>query len=192
VPLAAYPENVLIGLLLILLDLAVIVGLVIAIVWTALRLRPSRITALGVAFWRWTSLIALVAVLGFVVFGNARFVISGYEQGRPTTAQVAGTWQGNDGATIQVRPDGTFVAAGLPADSNDAAGDGKPHPTHGHGTWQPVRGDGSWYVLFTLSGGSRFQLYLGSSVSRADASTATFSWVFARFNAVDIWYFDRH
>jgi len=182
---------VLIGLLLIVLDLAAIVGLVIAVALTALRLRPSPINGPGVALWRWTSLIALVAVLGLVVFGNARFVISGYEQGRPTPAQVAGTWKGSDGATIQVRPDGTFVAAELPADSNDPAGDGKPHPTHGHGTWRPVRADGTWHVLFTLGGGSQFELDAGSSISGADASTATFSWVFAQFNAVDIWYFNR-
>lgn len=181
----------LIGLFLITLDLAAVVGLVIAIVLAALRLRPSRITGPGTASWRWTSLIALVAVLGLVVFGNVRFVLSSYEQGRPTPAQIVATWNGSDGATILVRPDGTFVAAGLPADSNDPAGEGKPHPTHGHGTWRPVRGDGTWYVLFTLSGGSQFQLYLGSSLSRADASTATFSWVFAQFNAVDIWYFQR-
>ncbi len=68
----AYPENVLIGLLIVLLDLAAIGGLIIAIVVTALRLRPSQLARPSVATFRhWTSPIALVAALGLLVLGNA-------------------------------------------------------------------------------------------------------------------------
>jgi hypothetical protein len=87
--------------------------------------------------------------------------------------------------------DGTFTAAGLPADANDPAGDGKPHPADGHGTWQITREDGTWYARFTLSGGSQFKFYTGNSDSPGDPSTATFSYVFAQYNAVDIWAFYR-
>ncbi len=175
-----------------LLDLAAIGGLIIAIVVTALRLRPSHLARPSVAtFRRWTSLIALAAALGLLVLGNARFLISSYDQGRPARAQVAGTWTDSEGATMQVLPDGTFAAAGLPADSNDPAGDGKPHPADGHGTWQITRGDGAWYAAFTLSGGSQFRLDVGSSASPGDASTAMFSYVFAQYNAVNLWAFYR-
>lgn len=143
----AYPENVLIGLLIVLLDLAAIGGLIVAIVVTAVRLRSSRLARRHLAtLTRWTSLIVLVATLGLVVLGNVRFLISSYDQGRPAQAQVVGTWKDSDGARLQVLPDDTFVAAGLPADS---------------------------------------------SASRGGASTATLSYVFARYNAVDLWEFYR-
>lgn len=188
----AYPEIVLIGLLIVLLDLAVTGGLIIAIVVTALRLRPSRLARPGVATTRrWTSLIMLLAALGLLVLGNARYLNSSDDQGRPAPAQVAGTWTDNDGATLQVLPDGTFTAAGLPANANDPAGDAKPHPADGHGTWQITRGDGTWYVLFTLSGGSQFRLDAGNLASPGDASAATFSYVFAQYNPVNLWAFDR-
>ena len=182
----------LIGLLIVLLDLAAIGGLIIAIVVTALRLRPSRLARPGVAtIRRWTSLIMLLAALGLVVLGNARLLNSSYDQGRPAPAQVAGTWTDSDGATLRVLPDDTFTAAGLPADANDPAGDGKPHPADGHGTWQITRRDGAWHELFTLSDGSEFQLDAGNSASPGDPPTAMFSYVFAQYNAVNLWAFYR-
>ena len=189
---AAYLESVVIGLLIVLLDLAAIGGLTIAVVVTAIRLRPSRLARPGVAtFRRWTSLITLLAALGLLVLGNVRFLNSSYDQGGPAPAQVAGTWTDSDGATLQVLPDGTWTAAGLPADANDPAGDGKPHPADGHGTWQITRGDGTWYVLFTLGGGSQFRLDAGNFASPGHASTAMFSYVFAQYDAVNTWAFYR-
>jgi hypothetical protein len=133
----------------------------------------------------------LLAALGLLVLGNARFLNSSDDQGRPAPAQVAGTWTDSDGATLQVLPNGTFTAAGLPADANDPAGDGKLHPADGHGTWQITRGDGAWYVLYTLSGGSQFRLDAGNFASPDGASAATFSYVFAQYNPVNLWAFDR-
>ena len=150
-----------IGLFLVLLDLGAIGGLIFLIVVTALRLRPSRLARPGVApVWRWISLIALVAALGLVIQGNVWLATSPDDQGSPTTAQVEGTWTGGDSTTVRVLPDGTFTAAGLPADPNDPAADRRPDPADGHGTWRFSFEDGDWYVLFTLSGGSQFQLYL--------------------------------
>ena len=37
--------------------------------------------------------------------------------------------------------------------------------------------------------GAQFPLYLGSSVSRADAFTAMSSWVFEQYTAVNLWEF---
>lgn len=182
----------LIGLLIVLLDLAAIGGLILAIVVTALRLRPWRLARPGlVTFRRWMGLITLVTALGLLVLGNVQFLISSYDQGRPAPAHVAGTWTDSDGATLQVLPDGTFTAAGLPADANDPAGNGKPHPADGHGTWQITRGDGTWYVLFTLSSGSPFRLDAANFASPGHASTAMFSYVFAHYNAVNLWAFYR-
>jgi hypothetical protein len=175
-----------------LLDLAALGGLIIAIVVTALRLRPSQLARPGVAtFRRGTSLLALVSALGLLVLGNAWLLISSYDQGRPARTQLVGAWTDSDGATLQVPPDGIFAAAGLPADSNDPAGDGKPHPADGHGRWQITRGDGAWYAVFTLSGGSQFRLDAASSAAPGGASTAMFSYVFARYNAVNLWAFYR-
>jgi hypothetical protein len=149
----------------------------------------------GLAIKGWMSVLGLVAALGLIVAGNViavGLVISSDNQGRPAPAQIVGTWTDSQGATLQVLHDGNFAAAGLPADANDPAGDGRPHPTVGHGTWQITRWQGAWDVGFTFGGGSQFQLaYLGSAGSRANAGTATFSWVFPQFNAVDLWYFYR-
>jgi hypothetical protein len=183
---------VLIGLLIVTLDLAVISGLIVAIVVTGLRLRPTPSDQPRVAmFRRWMTLTALVAALGLVVAGNARLLISGYEQGRPAPSQVAGTWTDREGATPQVMLDGRFTAAGLPADASDPAGDGKSHPADGHGKWQIAREDGAWRAVFTLSGGSQFEFNLESSASPGDASTAMFSYIFPQYNAVDLWTFHR-
>lgn len=194
----AYPDrvtSVVFGPLILLLDLAAVGGLVVASVVTGRRLRSSQLARPSVALRRWTTLIVLLAALGLVVVGNVaavRSVIASDNQGRPAPAQVIGTWTDSDGATLQVRPDGTFAAAGLPTDSNDAASDGKPHPAGGHGTWHIVRWQGAWSVDFILSGGSQFQFSgLRGSGSRAGPGTAWFSWVFAQFNAVNLWEFYR-
>jgi predicted transporter len=61
-----------IGLLLLLGDLGVIAGLVIAVVMAARRLLPSQLARPGVsACGRWMALIAAVTVLGLDVAGNA-------------------------------------------------------------------------------------------------------------------------
>jgi hypothetical protein len=182
---------VLIGLLIVLLDLAAIGCLITGSVVVAVRLRPLRGARPGLAtFRRWASLITMLAALGLLVLGNVWFLTSSYDQGRPAPAQVTGTWGDSDGATVQVLPDGTFTAARLPADANDPAGNGKPHPADGHGTWQISHGDGTWYVLFTLSSGSQFRLD-ANWPSRGDGSTVMFSYVFARYNAVNLWAFYR-
>jgi hypothetical protein len=185
---------VLIGLLILLLDVAAIGGLIIAIVVTAFRLRRGRLAQASVpASRRWTTLIVLMALLGLLVLGNARLLISSDNEGRIVRAQVVGTWtdSSSGSAMLRVLPDGTFRAVRLPADANDPAADGKPHPTGGHGTWQITGGGGTWYVLFTFSGGSQFRLDALDPVARRRASTAMFSYVFAQYNGVALWVFDR-
>lgn len=82
----AYPETVLIGLLVVLLDLAAVAGLITASVVAAVRLRPSRPARPRAAtFRRWTTLITLLAALGLLVLGNVRFLVSSYDQGRPAS-----------------------------------------------------------------------------------------------------------
>jgi hypothetical protein len=181
---------VLIGLLVVLLDVAAIGGLITAIVVTAIRLRHGRLVQPR-ARRRWISLVALLAALGLLVLGDARFLISAGNQGRPSTAQATGTWADSDGARLRVLPDGTFAATGLPADANDAAGGGKPHPADGRGTWQITWDGGAWGVLFTTTGGSQFELVPTHLAKPGGASTAQFSYIFARYDAVDTWAFYR-
>ena len=163
-----------IGLFAVLLDLGAIGGLTFLIVAAALRLRPSRLARPGVAaVWRWISLIALVAALGLVILGNAWLVISLDDQGRPTTAQVEGTWTDGDRTTVRVLSGGTFTASGLPAGASDQAA--------GHGTWRFSREDGTWYVLFTFSGGSQFQFYvLSPATTGGSPPSATLSYASAQ------------
>jgi hypothetical protein len=187
---SAYPGSVLIGLLIVLLDVAAIGGLITAVVVTALRLRHGR-RVRHRSGRRWMGLAALVAALGLLVVGDVWFLTSSSNQGRPSTAQVAGIWADSDGARLRLLPDGTFTAAGLPADANDPAGDGRPHPADGHGTWQVTSEDGTWNVLFTLTGGSQFQLAAAHFAKPGHASAAMFSYVFARYSAVNIWAFYR-
>lgn len=135
-------------------------------------------------------LIALSAALGFLVLGNARVLIQGYEQGRPSLAQLTGSWTSHQGATLKVLPDGTFMASGLPADRNDPVGKGTPQ-AGGHGTWQITRGDGTWYALFTFSDGPQFRLDDGDWTGPGEAGTAWFSYIFPQYNAIDLWAFYR-
>jgi hypothetical protein len=183
---------VLIGIFLVLLDLAAVALLAIAVVVTALRLRPSRATRPRLAIIKiWTGLIALLAALGLLVLGNARLLISSYDEGRPAAAQFVGTWTDGAGSTLHVLPDGTFTASRLPADADDPAGDGKPHPADGHGTWQIIRGDGTWDPIFTLSGGSQFKLDSWSPASPGEPASVTFAYVFTPYNTVNLWIFSR-
>jgi hypothetical protein len=187
---SAYSGSVLIGLLIVLLDVAAISGLIAAIVVTARRLRHRPLGRYG-AGRRWIGLVALSATLALIVVGDVWFLTSSYNQGRPSTAQIAGTWADSSGAKLRVLPDGTFTAAGLPTDANDPAGDGKPHPADGHGTWQVTWDDGAWSVLFTLTGHSQFQLVPAHFAKPGGTSAAMFSYVFARYNAGNIWAFYR-
>jgi hypothetical protein len=153
------PVPALWGLLILLGDLGVIAGLVFAVVVAARRLRPSQLTRPGAsARGRWAVLIVAVTALELVVLGNTELLISSYQQGRPSLAQVAGTWTDSGvggGATLRIFPDGSFTATGLPADKS-ASGvrdvTVRALPADEHGTWQMTRGYGVWYALCFLSG----------------------------------------
>jgi hypothetical protein len=138
-----------------LFDLAIafwlLAGLVGSIVFFLLRGR--------VALWL---LVAFLAGAGlFVLFNVAYF--NGFDTdpviGSPSPAQVTGTWGGDHGATLVLRPDGTFTASGLPPYVGDTTGSystsGLPqNPPFGDGTWiiGPAPSDGSpKSVIFTFA-----------------------------------------
>jgi hypothetical protein len=173
-----------------LIDLAAIVGLPVAAVVAAVRLLRSRSSWPGAfAARRWANVIMLLAAAGLVIAGNVWMVNLINDQGRPTPAQVAGTWRDGDGSTVQALPDGTFTATGLPTDT-DPASDDQPHPVNGHGAWGFSHVDGVWYARFTLSGGSQFQLYL-DSVAVDATPTAGFTYVPAHGDWDTVWSFSR-
>jgi hypothetical protein len=149
---------VFIGLLLVLGDLGIVAGLVLAVVVAAL-LRRSQLARPGVsASGRWVALIAAFTTLGLVVAGNAWILISSYEEGRPAMSQAAGAWTDGDGATLRILPDGTFTATHLPSDTDSSTSRDvtvQALPADEHGTWQMTRGDSTWYLLCSLSGGQR-------------------------------------
>jgi hypothetical protein len=185
------------GLLLLLGDLGVIAGLVIAVVMAARGLRPSQLARPGAsACGRWVALIAAVTVLGLDVAANAWFLVCAYQEGRPPVAQVAGAWTDSvDGATLQIFPDGTFTATGLPPDTDSSTGRDvtvQALPGDEHGTWQMTRGDGAWHVLFSLSGGPQFQFYIVAPASPGDPLSANFTYVQGQFGTPTVYGFDKH
>jgi hypothetical protein len=190
-----------IGLLVLLADLGAVAGLVIAIVRLARRLRPSQLARPGAsAARRWVTLVLAVTALGLVVLGNTEFLIFSDDQGRPSLAQVAGTWTDSDvggRASLRIFPDGSFTATGLPPDVSSPSSGGpdvtvQALPRDEHGTWQMVREDGGWYELFSLSGGPQFQLYIsGPSGSPGGPLSATFTYVQGEFSSPITDFFDK-
>lgn len=108
---------------------------------TARRVRRSA----GAVAVLWTFGAALAAL---VLFNVAYFNGFGTDPviGSPTRAQVTGTWVGDHGATLVLRPDGTFTATSLPpyvGDATDSFGTSGllRNPPSGHGTWVIGPGD---------------------------------------------------
>src|SRR6266851_4423305 len=195
----AYPEDVVIGVLILLgialVELAAFGAIIRGLIVTASRLRRPRLARPSAVTIRLcTSLIALVAGLGLLVLGNAWLVLRLYDQGRPTQAQVVGTWTDSDGAVLQVLPNGTFTATGLPPDTGSSTGRDvsvQALPADEHGTWQMTRGDGTWYVLYSLSGGPQFQLYILSPTSPDGPLSANFTYVQGQFDLPTTYGFDK-
>jgi len=130
---------------------ALLAMLVASIVVLLLRVRGA-----------WWGLVAVLVGAGlFVLFNVAYFNGFGTDPviGSPTRAQVTGTWVGDQGARLVLRPDGTFTASGLPPYVGVGAGffatSGQPQtPSSGDGTW--VIGPGEFNgppesVIFTFA-----------------------------------------
>jgi hypothetical protein len=124
---------------------------------TARRVRRSD-RAVAV-LWTFRVGLVLLALLNLAYFrpGANRVV------GSPTRAQVTGTWGGDYGLGLVLRPDGTFTSAALPPHVGTAApvlssGDGDVVDTWpAHGTWTIGPGDlnGSpESVIFTVDCGA--------------------------------------
>ena len=142
-------------------------------------------------------MIVAVTALGLVVLGNTEFLISSYQQGRPSLAQVAGTWTDSGaggGATLRIFPDGSFTAAGLPPDTS-ASGvrdvTVRALPADEHGTWHMTRGDGVWHVLCSLSGGPQFQFDIVPPASPGSPPEAEFTYIQGEFDSPITDFFDK-
>ena len=103
--------------------------------------KPGRKIAVAVRWASWATLALLVLIIVAHLKSKANQVVSS-----PTRAQVTGTWVGDYGLVLTLRPDGTFSSAGLPPDVGTAApvpsdpgGDGDVRPAHG--TWVIGPGD---------------------------------------------------
>jgi hypothetical protein len=192
------PVPALWGLLILLGDLGVIAGLVVAVVVAARRLLPSQLARSGAsARRRWAVLIVAVTALGLVVLGNTEMLIYSYQQGRPSLAQVAGTWTDSGaggGATLRIFPDGRFTATGLPPDTSSSGTRDvtvRALPADEHGTWQMTRQDGVWYVLCSLSGGPQFQVYIVGPGSPGGPLEAELTYVQGEFDSPITDFFDK-
>jgi len=186
---------VFIGLLLLFGDLSLIAGLVVTVVVSARRMRRYQPARPCASARRWVALIAAFTTLGLVVAGNAWLLIYSYEQGRPAMSQAAGTWTDGLGATLHILPDGTFTAADLPADADSSTGRDvilQALPADEHGTWKMTRGDGTWYLLCSLSGGPQFQFYVILPASPGDPPRgADFTYVQGQFGLPTVNLFDK-
>ncbi|MFE5945604.1 hypothetical protein [Streptomyces sp. NPDC056480] len=74
--------------------------------------------------------------------------------------RIAGTWTGDGGARVELRPDGRFAMSGIPRDAvtfsfiDPPPGDGK---ISGSGTWKPaVDGDSVDGILLHVDAGGSF------------------------------------
>jgi hypothetical protein len=82
----------------------------------------------------------LCSGLGFLILFNVA-ILTGPDPvgGTVTPAQITGTWRGSDGATLVLRPDGTFTGTRLPAHIGWVAPAGDPsdstNPANVQGTW---------------------------------------------------------
>jgi hypothetical protein len=186
------------GLPILLGDLGVIAGLVFAVVVAARRLRPSQLARPGAsARGRWAVLIVAITALGLVVVGNTEFLISSYQQGRPSLAQVAGTWTDNGaggGAMLRIFPDGSFTATGLPPDKSASGVRDvivRALPADEHGTWQLTGGYGVWHALCSLSGGPQFQFDIVPTASPGSPLEAEFTYIQGEFDSPITDLFDK-
>src|ERR1700722_17547524 len=132
-------------------------GLVLGLIAVAARIRSGRAVAVV-----WTLGAALVLLVFFTVahfWPGANRVV-----GSPSRAQVTGSWDGDYGFLLTLRPDGTFTSPGLPPDVGTAA----PVPSGvyedgdvvgvwpAHGRWTIGRGDlgSAESVIFTIDCGA--------------------------------------
>jgi hypothetical protein len=184
---------VLVGLLLILGDVVAVAGLAAAVVVAFRRLLRSGFTRRGAAGGR-AALIAAVTAAGLVVAGSVWALIASYEGGRPSVAQAAGTWaQAGGDASLRIFPDGNFTASGLPADTDSATGRAvivRSLPADEHGTWRMTRGDGTWYLLCSLSDGPQFTFDM-SPASQGDQVGAVFAYVQGQFSVPTVTLFEK-
>lgn len=153
------------GIFDLLIGSALIAGLIAAAV-AAVRLRSARVIAqenggpaaagrvrrTGAVTVLWAFGAALVLL---VLFNVAYFNGFGTDPviGSPILTQVTGTWIGDHGAILVLRPDGTFTASGLPPSLLQMSGS-PPDPPSGHGTW--IIGPGEFNgppesVIFTFA-----------------------------------------
>jgi hypothetical protein len=134
-------------------------GLIAGLIAAATRMRSARVIAgqdgsLATArrAGRSGRVVAFLSTFGsalalIVFFNVAYFKTANRVIGSLTRAQVTGTWVGNHGSTLVLRPDGTFTAYGLPQHVRTVAAvtssaDGPPlNPSSGHGTWIIGPGD---------------------------------------------------
>lgn len=117
-------------------------GLIAGLIFSlaARVLRGAGSVAVPAVFGAGLALLVVLNVAYFNGFGTDPVI------GSPVRAQVTGTWVGDHGATLVLRPDGTFTASGLPpyvGNATDAVGTtGLPqNPPSGHGTWIIGPGD---------------------------------------------------
>jgi hypothetical protein len=192
------PVPALWGLPILLGDLGVIAGLVLAVVVAARRLSPSQLARSGASTrGRWAVLIVAVTALGAVILGNAENLISAYQQGRRSLALVAGAWTDSGaggGAMLRISPDGSFTATGLPPDESSSgirAVTVRALPADEHGTWQMTSGDGRWHVLCSLSGGPQFQFDIADPGSPGGPLAAEFTYVQGEFDSPITDFFDK-
>lgn len=140
---ARYPGVVVFGLF----DLAIAVVLLVFFVRSAIIFRwPFRNSRAGRAARTWPLVASLAGIALFVLFNAAYFNGFGTDPviGTPTHAWVTGTWVGNAGATLVLKPDGTFTASGLPPYTGQPDFPGMQsgrNPASGHGTWVIGSGD---------------------------------------------------
>jgi hypothetical protein len=134
-----------------LFGLCVFIGGIVAVAVNWLQRRHAKRDAAAGASplhrGRLLGVSVLCAGLGFLVLFDVTILAgSGQVTSTLSPAQVTGTWRGSDGATLVLRPDGTFTGTGLPTHIGWQPSAGGPldstNPANVRGTWSisPVSG----------------------------------------------------
>jgi len=127
-------------------------GLIVGLIAVGTRMRSAMATAgpggspaagrrvrrvHGAVLWTFSAALALLAFVNLEYFQpGANHVI-----GSPAASQVTGTWVGDYGTNLVLRPDGTFTTGAVPQDVGTAAAltfsadESQLDGWSGHGTW---------------------------------------------------------
>jgi hypothetical protein len=131
--------------------------------------KSGRMRAVAV-HWALGPALVLLVFVGFGGFFVVTHFNSGANQvvGSPTRAQVTGTWGGDYGSNLVLRPNGTFTTDALPPQVGTAAPELSSTSGDVLGTWS---GHGTWTIGAADDGSAESVIFTVDCGAAADGCT---------------------